>query len=51
MILNPSDNREHLAEDYLADVLDALPEKQRARFRDGLWVKGEGCVYEKFSRR
>ncbi len=49
MILNPADNREHLAEDYITDVLDALPEKQKARFRDGLWVKGEGCVYEKFT--
>jgi phage terminase large subunit len=48
MLLNPNDNREHLAADYISDVLDALPEKQRARFRDGLWVKGEGCIYEKF---
>jgi len=35
MILNPEDNREHLPEDYITDILDALPEKQRARFRDG----------------
>ena len=49
MLLNPADNREHLAPDYISEVLDALPEKQRARFRDGLWVKGEGCIYEKFT--
>jgi PBSX family phage terminase large subunit len=48
MILNPEDNREHLPEDYIADILDALPEKQRARFRDGLWVKAEGVIYDKF---
>jgi PBSX family phage terminase large subunit len=48
MILNPEDNREHLPEDYISDILDALPEKQRARFRDGAWVKVEGVVYEKF---
>jgi phage terminase large subunit len=48
MILNPEDNREHLPEDYIGDILDALPEKQRARFRDGAWVKAEGVVYEKF---
>jgi PBSX family phage terminase large subunit len=48
MILNPEDNREHLPEDYIGDILDALPEKQRARFRDGAWVKAEGAIYEKF---
>jgi PBSX family phage terminase large subunit len=48
MILNPADNRENLDEDYITDILDALPEKQRARFRDGAWVKAEGVIYEKF---
>jgi PBSX family phage terminase large subunit len=48
MILNPEDNRDNLPEDYIGDILDALPEKQRARFRDGLWVKAEGAIYDKF---
>jgi PBSX family phage terminase large subunit len=48
MILNPEDNREHLPDDYISDVLDALPEKQRARFRDGSWVKAEGVIYDLF---
>jgi PBSX family phage terminase large subunit len=48
MILNPKDNREHLPEDYISDILDALPEKQRARFRDGSWVKAEGVIYDAF---
>ena len=48
MLLNPEDNRENLPEDYIADILDGLPEKQRARFRDGLWVKAEGVIYDKF---
>jgi hypothetical protein len=48
MLLNPEDNRDNLPEDYIADILDVLPEKQKARFRDGLWVKAEGVVYEKF---
>ena len=48
MIMNPSDNRDHLPGDYISDILDALPDKQRARFRDGLWVKAEGVIYEKF---
>ena len=33
MLLNPSDNREHLAADYVSEVLDTLPEKQRVRGR------------------
>ncbi len=48
MVLNPADNAENLAEDYISDILDTMPEKQKARFRDGLWVKADGVVYEKF---
>ena len=44
MLLNPQDNEENLASDYIEDILDTMPEKQRARFRDGLWVKAEGVV-------
>jgi hypothetical protein len=48
MILNPLDNTDHLPEDYISDILDALPEKQKARFKDGLWVKAEGVIYDRF---
>ena len=48
MLLNPEDNKDNLPEDYIADILDTLPEKQKARFRDGLWVKAEGVIYDKF---
>jgi len=48
MVLNPEDNRENLPDDYISDILDVLPEKQKARFRDGLWVKPEGVIFEKF---
>jgi hypothetical protein len=48
MLLNPEDNRDNLPDDYISDILDTLPEKQRARFRDGLWVKADGLVYDKF---
>ncbi|GHV65142.1 hypothetical protein AGMMS49587_18900 [Spirochaetia bacterium] len=48
MILNPEDNKINLPDDYISDVLDALPEKQKARFKDGAWVKSEGVIYEKF---
>lgn len=47
-VLNPADNAENLAEDYISDILDNMPEKQKARFRDGLWVKPEGSVYSRF---
>ena len=26
-----------------------LPEKPKARFRYGQWVKGEGCIYDRFT--
>jgi hypothetical protein len=48
MLLNPEDNRDNLPEDYIGDILDTLPEKQKARFRDGLWVKAEGVIYDRF---
>jgi len=48
MLLNPLDNLENLPEDYISDILDVLPGKQRARFRDGAWVKAEGVIYDRF---
>jgi hypothetical protein len=48
MMVNPEDNKDNLPEDYISDSLDVLPEKQKARFRDGLWVKAEGVIYDKF---
>jgi hypothetical protein len=47
-MLNPDDNKDNLPSDYISDILDTLPDKQRARFKLGLWVKAEGVVYEKF---
>jgi hypothetical protein len=49
MLLNPEDNKDNLPADYISDILDALPEKQKARFRDGLWVKAEGVIYDQFA--
>jgi len=48
MLLNPEDNIDNLPDDYISDILDTLPEKQKARFKNGLWVKAEGVVYDKF---
>ena len=36
-VINPDDNRENLTREYLND-LDALPERQRRRFRDGVYT-------------
>ncbi|GHU39107.1 hypothetical protein FACS1894190_02370 [Spirochaetia bacterium] len=48
MMLNPDDNKDNLPDDYISDILDTLPEKQKQRFKLGLWVKAEGVIYEKF---
>ena len=48
MLLNPEDNQENLPDDYISDILDVLPEKQKDRFKNGLWVKAEGVIYDKF---
>jgi PBSX family phage terminase large subunit len=48
MIINPDDNKENLPDDYIADILEALPEKQKNRFLHGLWGKQEGAIYEMF---
>jgi PBSX family phage terminase large subunit len=49
ILLNPDDNRANLPADYITDILDTLPEKQKQRFKAGLWVKAEGVIYEKFN--
>jgi hypothetical protein len=48
MLLNPADNALNLPDDYISDVLDAMPERQKARFKRGEWVKADGVIYDKF---
>jgi len=44
--VNPLDNAEHLPEGYIDEVLSSLDERQRARFRDGLWLdKRTGALW------
>lgn len=51
MVINPRDNIENIDEEYIEDILDTLPEKQRMRFRDGLFSdEGEGSIYYAFDR-
>ena len=49
MLINPDDNADNLDADYIEDVLESLPDTQKARFRYGQWVQGEGCIYERFT--
>lgn len=37
MLMNPGDNREHIHEDYIAE-LESLPERLRRRFLEGEWL-------------
>jgi PBSX family phage terminase large subunit len=46
--MNPIDNEKNLAPGYIHDMLDALPNMERRRFRDGEWVKPERCVFHAF---
>jgi len=46
--MNPYDNEENLPENYIRDILGALPDRARRRMRDGEWVRAEGMIYEFF---
>lgn len=48
LLMNPEDNQENLPEDYITEILDTLPEKQKARFKRGEWIKRNGLIYDKF---
>lgn len=50
MLMNPGDNLENIDEDYLTEILDELPERERRRFRDGEFLEGEeGAIYYAFN--
>jgi hypothetical protein len=50
MLINPMDNLANIDDDYLS-VLEAMPEKMKQRFRDGLFVDDyDGVVYYEFNR-
>jgi len=51
MLMNPSDNIENIDAEYITQVLDKLPEKERNRFRDGVFAESdEGRAYYAFNR-
>ncbi len=47
LLMNPKDNAENLAEDYL-EILEGLPEEEQNRFLHGIWAEGIfGGIYTK----
>jgi len=46
--LNPVDNLANLPPNYMHDILDNLPERDRRRLRDGEWVRPEGMILNHF---
>jgi PBSX family phage terminase large subunit len=49
ILMNPMDNADNIADDYL-EVLEGLPEKERARFLEGLYTDvNDGVVYYEFN--
>lgn len=50
LLMNPRDNLINIDEDYI-EMLDSLPEKERARFLDGEFTESDdGQVYYSFNR-
>lgn len=41
ILINPKDNQENIADDYISEILDKLPPLLRLRFRDGEFVSDE----------
>lgn len=51
MLMNPMDNVENIDSDYITEILDNLPEKQRMRFKEGIFLDDDdGCAYYEFNR-
>jgi PBSX family phage terminase large subunit len=51
LLMNPDDNIENIDEDYINEVLDVLPPRERQRFREGIFQDAaEGAIYYAFDR-
>ena len=48
MSMNPIDNVANLPSNYIKDILDNLPDRERRRMRDGEWVRPEGMILSFF---
>lgn len=51
ILMNPMDNLENIDGDYVAEILDNLPEQQRNRFKYGMFsTDDDGAAYYSFDR-
>jgi PBSX family phage terminase large subunit len=51
MVMNPTDNIDNIDPDYITDVLEGLPEKEKARFMRGEFTDdSNGNIYYAFKR-
>ncbi len=51
LLMNPMDNLVNIDEEYITQILDKMPEKQKARFKYGTFTDdSDGMVYYEFSR-
>ncbi len=46
--MNPIDNAKNLPPNYISDVLGSLPDRERNRFIEGIWLSPEGLIMYKF---
>ena len=48
MLMNPTDNKENIAEGYIDDILGGLTERERKRFLSGEWLDdAEGALWQR----
>lgn len=51
ILMNPSDNIQNIDSEYITEILNNLSDKERARFRDGVFADAEdGSAYYAFDR-
>lgn len=51
ILMNPQDNIQNIDSEYITEILNNLSDKERARFRDGIFGdSGEGLAYYAFER-
>ncbi len=51
ILMNPRDNLANIDDDYMAGILDQMPERERRRFRDGEFLDdSSGAIYHGFQR-
>jgi len=51
LLMNPEDNRDNIDESYIDEILEGLPQKEKDRFKHGIFSDGEeGAIYYAFNK-